>query len=149
MYDQRVNVDAQSPAAPSTVRTQVVNDYEAFCAAIELLLATEPSAQMELLFDDVDIVRKKYAPLHRHKLDGSNTSVEKIPDQAYFGGKPITPIGRTFYQTGTETIELKFTIDYEVSYKNNTDVGQATLIVHGKGKYTGQVATTFYITRTN
>jgi hypothetical protein len=34
-----------------------------------------------------------------------------------------------------------------VSYKNNTKVGQATLIVHGKGDYKGQVSATFYIAR--
>ena len=41
---------------------------------------------------------------------------------------------------------LKKGTDYTVSYKNNTKVGTATLIVKGKGKYTGTIKKTFKIT---
>ncbi len=38
------------------------------------------------------------------------------------------------------------TSDYTVSYKNNKNVGKATITVKGKGKYSGTVSKSFYIT---
>jgi hypothetical protein len=149
LYDQRLETNALSTPAAYTIRDAVVTDYEAFCSVLELIIATEPTEQLEILCKKMNEIRTKFAPHHRIELTGANTSIAKIADQTYFGGKALTPIGRTFYQTGTETVELEFPKDFEVSYENNKNVGQATLIIHGKGKYTGQVATTFYIVRTN
>jgi hypothetical protein len=146
LYDQRLEADASTTSA-SSVKETVVKDYEAFCDVLELTLASEPSAQLELLFGEMDELRKKYAPLHRHKLDAEHTTAEPIPVQPYNNGKPVTPLTRVWYKTGTETIELKFTKDYEVSYKNNTDVGEAIMTLHGKGHYAGQYITTFHIAR--
>ena len=47
-------------------------------------------------------------------------------------------------KSGTKTL-LKGT-DYTVAYKNNTNVGTATVTVTGKGNYTGTVSKTFKIT---
>ena len=41
--------------------------------------------------------------------------------------------------------ELKQGADYDVEYKNNTDVGIATVIVSGKGNYSGSASETFEI----
>lgn len=40
---------------------------------------------------------------------------------------------------------LKSGTDYTVSYKNNKNVGKATLTITGKGKYTGKITKTFKI----
>ena len=42
-------------------------------------------------------------------------------------------------------IELKKGTDYDVAYKNNTDVGIATVMISGKGNYSGSVYETFEI----
>ena len=44
---------------------------------------------------------------------------------------------------------LKKGTDYTVSYKNNTNVGTATVTITGKGNYTGTVKKTFKITKAN
>jgi hypothetical protein len=47
---------------------------------------------------------------------------------------------------GTEkVVELVFSKDYTVSYKNNVDRGTATLYIKGIGKYVGELTTTFNI----
>jgi len=147
LYEERVKEKATAPESASSIKKEVVADYETFCNALELQLATDPTEQLALLFDEVNIVRKIYAPPHRLRLSRKHTSAELIPPQPYFGGKPITPLTRIFYKADEETVELKFTIDYEVSYKNNKDVGDAMMIIHGKGKYRGQFVITFHITR--
>lgn len=40
---------------------------------------------------------------------------------------------------------LKKDTDYTVSYKKNTDIGTATVVIKGKGTYTGTVKATFKI----
>lgn len=40
---------------------------------------------------------------------------------------------------------LRKNVDYTVSYKNNTKVGTASVVVSGTGKYTGKLTTTFTI----
>jgi hypothetical protein len=149
IFDHRLETDTLATPAASSIKQTVVADYETFCSMLELTLATEPTAQLELLFGEVNELRKRYAPHHRHKLDPAHTTAEPIPTQSYFGGKPITPLTRVFYKTDAETIELKFTVDYEVSYKNNTEVGEAYMTIHGKGHYSGQYVTTFHIARTS
>jgi hypothetical protein len=150
LYEQRLDVEttAATPAATSMKNT-VVSDYESFCTVLEQAVTAQPSPALQHLFDEMNELRKKYAPHHRLTLDAEHTTAEPIPTQSYFGGKPVTPLPRVFYQTDTETIELKFTVDYEVSYKNNTEVGEATMTLHGKGHYTGQYVTTFHIARTS
>lgn len=70
----------------------------------------------------------------------SKMTVSKIPDQRYTGSA-ITPIitvknGKTTLTDGT---------DYTVSYQNNTAVGTATILLTGKGSYSGEKKITFKI----
>jgi hypothetical protein len=44
-----------------------------------------------------------------------------------------------------EFTELRFTVDYFFTYKNNIEIGEAQIIIHGKGKYTGKYTSTFHI----
>lgn len=66
--------------------------------------------------------------------------VKAIPDQAYTGEKiepnvVVTVAGQ----------DLTVGQDYEVTYKNNTDIGTATAIIKGIGKYRGEVSVNFAI----
>lgn len=70
----------------------------------------------------------------------SKMTVSKIPDQRYTGSA-ITPAvtvknGKTTLTDGT---------DYTVSYQNNTEVGTATILITGKGSYSGEKKVTFKI----
>jgi hypothetical protein len=72
---------------------------------------------------------------------------EGIPNQLYNGGRRITPIPKVFYVTPEGNIELVLGLDFTVSYKNNCDVGVATLIIKGINSYKGKLAVTFMIER--
>ncbi|MDR0728691.1 MAG: DUF6261 family protein, partial [Prevotellaceae bacterium] len=145
LYDQRLEEQA-SAAAPSatSIKDTVVKDYDDLCTTVEQTISTLPSPALELLFGQMDLLRKKYAARHPSKLDPSVTTVEPIPAQAYTG-RPVTPLPRVFFKTGEQTIELHFAQDFTVTYNNNVEIGEATLIIHGKGQYSGQRITTFYI----
>jgi hypothetical protein len=82
----------------------------------------------------------------RTRLTPAHTSVEPVPMQSYTG-MPITPLPRVFFQTEKETLELELGKDFSLTYRNNTEVGEARLIVHGKGAYIGTHETSFYIAR--
>ena len=66
---------------------------------------------------------------------------EAIADQDYTG-KAIEPFVKVTMRRGTT---LKNGRDYTISYKNNVEVGTATAIVTGIGKYSGTVTVTFKI----
>ena len=71
-------------------------------------------------------------------------SVAKIAKQTYDQGKAITPAvvvkdGKTVLTPGT---------DYELSYKNNCEVGTATVSIHGIGRYAGTRTVSFEIVGT-
>ena len=69
------------------------------------------------------------------------TSVDAIADQTYTG-EAITPA--VVVKAGDTTLGES---DYTVEYSNNTAVGQATVTVTGKGKYTGTITANFNIVK--
>lgn len=75
------------------------------------------------------------------RLGISATAVSGTGNKIYTGSaiKPVPAV-----KVGGRT--LKNGTDFTVSYKNNTEPGTATLIVTGKGNYSGSVAKTFRIT---
>ena len=75
------------------------------------------------------------------KLGISSTAVSGTGNKVYTGSaiKPVPAV-----KAGGRT--LKNGTDFTVSYKNNTEPGTATLIVNGKGNYSGSVSKTFKIT---
>lgn len=71
----------------------------------------------------------------------SKATISKISSQQYTGEK-LTPIikvkyGKTILREGT---------DYELEYRNNTEIGTASVVVKGKGNYCGQKSISFKIT---
>jgi hypothetical protein len=85
---------------------------------------------------------------HAHrptKHDLQQATVDSIPDQP-FAGKAVIPIPTVRYTTSKgDTLELTFAKDFTVKYKNNERVGNATLTILGKGKYSGKKVMTFNI----
>lgn len=75
-----------------------------------------------------------------------NTSIVKFDKTSYtYTGKPIDP--KVTVQLNGKT--LKKNVDYTLSYSNNTNVGTATVIIKGKGNYTGTISKTFNIVSSN
>ena len=73
-----------------------------------------------------------------------SAKVSGIKDKAYTG-KALT-------QSVTVKLDgktLKMDTDYSVSYKNNKNAGTATVIIKGKGKYSGTITKTFKIAKAN
>ncbi|MDR1681476.1 MAG: DUF6261 family protein [Prevotellaceae bacterium] len=145
LYNQRLDAlsAADSPAA-SSVKDEVVEDYDNFCTAIELHLFTLPVTGLAELFSAMNDIRRRYISHQPVPLTPARTSVAPIPEQVHTG-KHITPLPRVFYQADTELRELVFSEDFDVTYRNNIEVGEAHLFIHGKGKYTGRYDSTFHI----
>ena len=78
---------------------------------------------------------------------GDHTVIEPIATQQYTE-RPVTPVPEVHYrEEGKETKRLYLGNDFEVTYKNNVNVGMAELTIHGKGDYKGQKSLSFHIAR--
>ncbi len=72
----------------------------------------------------------------------AEATTSSIPAQSWTG-KAITP--KPAVKFGSATLRLG--TDYALSYKNNVNVGTATVTVTGKGNYTGTAQATFQIAK--
>jgi hypothetical protein len=94
------------------------------------------------------LVHERYGRLHA-KTDISQGEVAPVEVQPCTG-KPVNVIPsvkvRRTEKDGTVTVvELVFSRDFTVGYRNNVDPGTATLLIDGTGKYAGRIVTTFNI----
>jgi hypothetical protein len=149
LWHARADEDAEkSGPSPSSLRRELEKCYGNFCDVTVQSLRLQPSPALEKLFSVMNEIRIKYVRSLPVRLTGGNTSVDAIPAQPYTG-KPVTPIPRVFIKAGDGTSgELRFTVDYYVTYRNNIDVGEAKILIHGKGRYTGLHTSTFHIEQT-
>ena len=122
-------------------------------AVLEQYAGTEDRfADTDSLFDDVNSTD---VPIPVSEEDESETVNEKIPLSSVTLGltrKVYTGTARTVTKSATVTAvvdgeEKVLTVykDYSVSYKNNIEIGKATVTVTGKGNYTGTIRKTFSI----
>jgi hypothetical protein len=146
LWNERALEDARkSGPSPSSLRNNMEKCYNSFCTVVIQSVNLQPSADLENLFSVMNEIRIKYARSLPVKLTDVNTSVAPIEKQQYTG-KLITPVPQVFLKTGEgEVTELRFTIDFYVTYRNNVEIGEAKIIIHGKGKYSGSYTSTFYI----
>lgn len=82
-------------------------------------------------------------------IELSPDMLETIPAQEYSGVK-VEPEPKLFYGDGkgeNEDDELIKDRDYTVTYENNDTVGDATIIITGKGNYKGEIKSTFPIVK--
>ncbi|MCI8468337.1 MAG: hypothetical protein HFJ75_02355 [Eggerthellaceae bacterium] len=75
-------------------------------------------------------------------LSGSNTKISGINASYPHTGSAISPTPAVTWN-GTRLVAGR---DYTVSYRNNVNAGTATIVVTGKGNFTGSTSTTFAIT---
>jgi hypothetical protein len=146
LYNRRLEnmAEAKTPAASSEKR-RAAAAYNAFCTSVASTVNALPTEGLQTLFNEMNEIRRKYIRRLPVKLSEKNTSTMPIDIQAY-NGRHITPLPCVFVQIGKESVELVFSRDFTVSYRNNVNAGEAKLIVHGKGKYTGTYETAFHIT---
>ena len=71
----------------------------------------------------------------------SGATIGAIEEQV-FKGSPVTPEPVV---TDADGVELVKGVDYDLSYKNNDKAGTGTVVVTGKGNYTGTQEATFTI----
>jgi len=93
----------------------------------------------------------KYYKEHEHhpeRHDISHVVVAPIPVQTYTE-EPVIVIPEVHYvEAGKPSKKLVFSVDYTVTYRDNTNVGTAELLLQGKGHYKGHKIITFNIART-
>jgi hypothetical protein len=149
LWNERANEDAQkSGPSPSSLKRNLGKSYNAFCDVVLKTAYLQPSPALDNLFSVMNEIRIKYARSLPGRLNSRNTSTAPIDIQQYTG-VAVTPIPQVFFRTEEgETVELRFTVDYYVTYRHNIDVGEAQLLIHGKGKYAGHYTTTFHIAQT-
>ena len=68
------------------------------------------------------------------------------PEDTVYTGSAFYPVPVVTAVVNGETITLSQGTDYELSYSNNTNVGEATVTATGKGNFTGSVSSHWDIT---
>ena len=68
------------------------------------------------------------------------------PEDTVYTGSTFYPVPVVTAVVNGETITLSQGTDYELSYSNNTNVGEATVTATGKGNFTGSVSSHWNIT---
>jgi hypothetical protein len=146
LWNERADEDAgKSGPSPSSLRSNLERCYSGFCDVVVQSIRLQPSSALDHLFSVMNEIRIKYHHSLPVKLTGANTSVDAIPAQPYTG-EAVTPVPRVLLKSGDGTFsELRFTVDYYVTYRHNVDVGEAKILIHGKGHYTGLYTSTFHI----
>jgi hypothetical protein len=142
--ERALEVAEKNRPSPTSLRKNLETDYHNFCDVTIQTINLQPSAVLENLFPVMNEIRIKYSKSLPLRLTDANTSAAPIDKQQYTG-KPITPIPQVFVKAGDDVRELRFSVDFTVTYRNNTDVGEAKVIVHGKGKYSGSYKSAFHI----
>lgn len=77
----------------------------------------------------------------------SKAKITKIPNQEYNEGQAIT-LPDSAVKVTLNGSDLTKDTDYTVDYVNNYNVGKATIVIRGKGKYAGTKTASFKIVRT-
>jgi hypothetical protein len=133
LLHERTSKRALDTPAASAYKGLVADGYDTLCTLMvkNLNLGTPPEA-LVTAFRAMEDIRKKYTVLVYARPDIKNAATDPIAPQTYTG-KAITPIPVAYY----DDYDLVFAKDFSLTYKNNVKVGEATVIMHGKGKFSG------------
>jgi hypothetical protein len=113
-------------------------------AGAELNTSPDFAAIINLLNPEIELLNRKF---HHARHNIANAQPEPFEAQ-YYTGQPLTPLpGSVLFTTPEETVKLELGRDYNVSYRNNVEVGIADCTFHGKGHYKGHKTVTFAIVR--
>ena len=140
-----------------SIRKEVDRAFRSILDLLEALVRVNGEDTDKAFIAELNALSEKYKDNlaqeagRRHPIKdlgaGDHTVIEPIETQQYTG-RPITLVPEVhFREEGKETKRLYLGNDFEVTYKNNTNVGMAELTIHGKGNYKGQKTVTFNIAR--
>lgn len=144
--------DRQMAGKPEMNFRKVRTDIDKVYRQIVTIINGGVAVQLSIHFDDfVEALNPEIERLnnqfHKAKIDIAHAEPAPIEKQPYTG-RHCTPVPDVLYITGHhETIRLELGKDFNVSYKNNVEVGNATCIIHGIGAYRGKKIITFIISR--
>lgn len=74
-----------------------------------------------------------------------NLSVSGISDKVYTGTAITQELTINYYDGNKNAIKLEEGTDYTVKYSKNVNAGKASVVITGKGNYTGKVTKNFII----
>ena len=79
------------------------------------------------------------------ELTFENCTVTLSAESFEYSGREQKPDVSVSYNNGTESVALSYGTDYETEYKNNVEIGTATVTVRGVNSYSGEVEKDFAI----
>ena len=138
-------------------RKEVDKVFRTILDLLEVQVRVNGAGANKAFLAELNAVMERYKDIlaqeagRRHPIKdlgaGDHTVIEPIATQQYTE-RPVTPIPEVHYrEEGKETKRLYLGNDFEVTYKNNVNVGMAELTVHGKGAYKWQKSLSFHIAR--
>lgn len=120
---------------------QIVNKVD---AGVELNFSPDFERFINTLNPEIDRLNNEF---HRAKRDISKAQPAPIKPQPYTG-LSCTPLpDSVLYVTPKGTERLELGKDFNITYKDNVEVGNAECTIVGKGAYRGQKTVTFIIAR--
>jgi hypothetical protein len=148
VFDARNVQTMQKPAETfGEVRHEIDGYYHQIIAVVEANALVDASPEFAALIAKFN-PEIQYLNTHFHKskskLSIEAAQVEPVAQQPHTG-LAITPTPRVLLPTASGTVTLTLGKDFIFTYKNNINVGNATITAQGKGKYVGGVAVTFVI----
>jgi hypothetical protein len=149
LLDQRDARMIPKPEEPFPVVRRGIQDvYHQITTVVDsgsaLNLSPEYAAFIDTLNPEIERLNNQF---HHARHDIAGAQPAPIPPQAYANGSPVNPTPQVLYVTPKETLTLELGKDYNLSYRDNREVGNAQCIIHGKGAYRGSKTVTFIITR--
>jgi hypothetical protein len=128
-----------------TTRREIEVVYHQMTSIIEsnALLGMSPDFENFIIRLNPEI-EKLNTEFHHAKINISDCEPAPIAQQA-FTGQPVTPLPDVYRVTSKGTVKLELGKDFNLSYRNNVNVGNADCIITGKGAYKGSRTVTFII----
>jgi hypothetical protein len=130
------------------IRKEIDDLYHRMVEGIEVAAATDTTGAYDTFIAELN-EKIHYENEHHqpHKKDIENAIIDNVPDQQLDETGYATPnCNVSIKDHATDNmLKLVFAKDYAITYKHNNKIGNAELIVHGKGGYRGQKLITFKI----
>jgi hypothetical protein len=151
LAERNAEVANRAQGDTKQVRRLLEASYRNIMHIIEANIILDGNSQCEALVRQLNtdiLYFNEHDTPHRTLKDLRSISVRNINTQIYTG-KPVTILPEVYYaEAGQPVVELFFSTDYNISYRNNINPGTAEIILSGKGKYKGKKIINFNIART-
>jgi hypothetical protein len=144
LFNERNAEQAEKPDVKlRALRKQIDVKYREMIERINAAAILDVEGMFNEFIRLINVDIEYFNNLHRVvRVDIRSAIITPIANQT-FTGQSLTPGIEVFFN-GNRLILGK---DFNVTYKNNVEVGEATVTIHGKGKYAGTHTTSFYIVR--